>query len=180
MKTVLVGNILAFIASIFMVSSGFIKSKKRIIICQTFDSLFFTLSDLILNGFTGLLVNVIMLIRNLLVYLNKYTLLSKIIIIAFTFWIGIILNNNGIPGYLPLIAAFIYVFLGDTENVILYKIYMIIMMIMWIIYDIFIKSYVGAFFDFLTIMANIYAIFVINKEFSLKSKKNNLKKIIDF
>ena len=49
----------------------------------------------------------------------------------------------------------------DIKNVIKFKILIIFTLIMWLIYDIFIKSYSSALFDFLNIITNIIAIYKI-------------------
>ena len=73
------GNIVALIASILMVVSGSLKDRKKIIYVQTLQIIAFTISDLILGGYTGAIINVISLIRNNLVYVDKLTTMPKII-----------------------------------------------------------------------------------------------------
>ena len=80
MTYIVIGNIIAFLASILMVYTGFIKKKKKIIYVQTIQCGLFVMSNLILGGITGAIINVIGCIRNILCYKNKLGLSSKIIL----------------------------------------------------------------------------------------------------
>ena len=51
----------------------------------------------------------------------------------------------------------------NIEDVIKFKLIIILSMIMWLIYDIYIISYTSAIFDFLHIIANIISIYKIKK-----------------
>ena len=73
MAQLICGNIVALIASILMVISGSVKDRKKIIYIQTLQILGFTLSTLILGGYTGTIVNLISLFRNYLCYKDKLT-----------------------------------------------------------------------------------------------------------
>ena len=52
----------------------------------------------------------------------------------------------------------------NIGDVIKFKILVIFTMILWFVYDIYIKSYSSAVFDFMNIIANIYSIFKIKNK----------------
>ena len=78
---ILIGNIIALIASVLMVYSGYVKNKKKILIIQTIQIILFALSDLVLGGITGTIINIISSIRNILCYKGKLNIISKVILI---------------------------------------------------------------------------------------------------
>lgn len=160
---ILIGNVIALIASILMVYSGFIKNKKKIISTQTIQIALSVISNMILGGITGAIINFINCIRNILCYKDKLTKFKKLIIIVGGVVISLYFNNMGVIGLLPIIAFVIYTILMNIEDVIKFKLIIILSMIMWLIYDIYIISYTSAIFDFLHIIANIISIYKIKK-----------------
>lgn len=161
------GNIVALIASILMVYSGIIKNRKKIIYIQTLLILAFAISDLILGGYTGTIVNLISLVRNYLCYKDKLTNDKKLILIMLSIIFSLLFNNLGFLGLLPLISTIVYTCFMNTKNTIRLKLLIIFTMILWLIYDVFIQSYISAVFDFFSIIANIFTIYQL-----MQSKKS--------
>ena len=145
-KTLIIGNVVALLASLFMVYSGILKKKTQILIAQNIQIILLIISNIILGGISGAISNTAGLIRNLL-----YQILLTVISSA----IAIKLNTEGLVGYLPLLANAVYIFLMDLKDIKKFQLLLIATMTMWLIYDILIKSYTSAVFDFATIVANI-------------------------
>jgi len=158
------GNIVALIASILMVYSGIIKNRKKIIYIQTLQILAFAISDLILGGYTGTIVNLISLVRNYLCYKDKLTKINKIILILSCTVFSLLFNNLGLLGLLPLISTVVFTCFMDVKNTIKLKLLIIFTMVLWFIYDIFIHSYISAIFDFFSIIANIVTIHQLSQK----------------
>ena len=165
---ILIGNIIALIGSILMVYSGTIKHKKKILYVQTIQICLFIISNLVLGGITGAIINGIGCIRNILCYHEKLGLKEKIILSLASIILSLYFNNLGIIGLLPLISTVVYIFLMNIKNVKKFKMLVIFTMIMWLVYDLFIKSYTSALFDFMTIITNMVVI--------LKMKKKRVRK----
>ena len=168
MNLTIIGNIIALLASIVMVLASYVKEKNNIIKVQTIQMMLFTLSNLVLGGITGVIINAANVVRNILCYKNKLT--SKIIIIINIFMIvlSIIFNNLSIIGWLPVIASVIYTTFMNTKNVINLKLLIILTTISWAIYDFTIKSYTSIVFDVFSFLACIISIYQIK----LKEIKN--------
>lgn len=156
---IIIGNIIALVASILMVYSGVIKQKKKIIYVQTIQIGLLVISNFVLGGFTGAIINALSFIKNILCYKNKLGMKEKVIIITLSLILSLIFNNLGIIGLLPLISTVAYILLMDTKNVINFKVLTIVTLVLWLIYDINIKSYTSAIFDVMCVIANIIAIF---------------------
>lgn len=153
------GNIVALIASVLMIISGILKDRKRIIYIQTLQILAFAISDLILGGYTGTIINLISLVRNILCYKDKLTNKMKILLIVPSIILSLLFNNLEFLGLLPVISSVIYTCFMSTKNTIKLKSVIIFTMILWLIYDSFIKSYTSAVFDLFSIIANAVSIY---------------------
>ena len=156
------GNIVALIASILMLISGIVKDRKKIIYIQSLQILAFAISDLILGGYTGTIVNLISLLRNYWCFKDTLTNDKKTILIFLSVVFTLLFNNLGFLGLLPLISTVVYTCFMDVKNTIKLKLLIIFTMVLWLIYDIFIQSYISAAFDFFSIIANIVTIYQLS------------------
>lgn len=95
------------------------------------------------------------MIRNILCYKNKLGLKEKIIITILAIILTFKFNNLGYIGLLPLISTVSYIWLMNIKVVRKFKLLIIFTMLMWLIYDVVIKSYTSAIFDFMNIIANM-------------------------
>ena len=73
----IIGNIVALIASLIMVYSGYLKQKKKILYVQTIQIGLSVLSNIILGGITGAIINAVSCIRNILCYKEKLSNITK-------------------------------------------------------------------------------------------------------
>lgn len=158
-----VGNIIALIASLLMVYSGIIKDKKKILYVQSIQIALFVVSNIVLGGISGAIINAVSFVRNILCYKNKLGLSAKIIITVVSIGLVIYFNNLGWIGYLPLISTLLYVWFMTIKDVVKFKILMIVTLILWIIYDFSIGSYTSSIFDAFTIVTNVIAIIRIKE-----------------
>ena len=156
--TLIIGNIIALIASLLMVYSGIIKKKKNILLVQSIQIGLSVISNIVLNGITGAIINALSFIRNILCYKDKLNNVAKIIITILAIILTIIFNNLGIIGLLPLISTVVYIWFMTIKDVIKFKYLIIFTMILWSIYDLTIQSYTACIFDILTVISNMISI----------------------
>lgn len=168
MIDIVIGNIVALIASILMVYTGFIEKKKKIIYIQIIQAGLFVASNLILNGITGAIISIIGCIRSILCYKNKLGLKEKIILTIISVVFSLTLNNNGIIGLLPMASTIVYMWLMNVKDEVKFKYLNIFTTTMWLIYGLSINSYTSSGFNIATIIANFITI--------SKMKRNNKKK----
>ena len=167
---IFIGNVVALIASIIMVYTGYIKNKNRIIFVQTIQIILMVISNLILGGLTGAISNIVGCIRNILCYKDKLNKVAKIILIVVAIILSFSFNNLGLLGLLPLISTVTYIVLMDIKDVVKFKYLIIFTMILWFVYDLYIKSYTSACFDFMTLVVSVISIVQI--------KNNKVKKTL--
>ena len=160
---IIIGNIIALIASLLMVYSGFLKEKRKILFVQTVQIGLSVISNIVLGGITGAIINAISMIRNIICYKEKLGTREKIIITILAVVLSLIFNNLGIIGILPVISTVTYVWLMNVKDVRKFKLLIAFTMLMWLIYDTVIKSYTSAIFDFMNLIANVITVFQIRK-----------------
>lgn len=161
---IIIGNIIALIASLLMVYSGVIKQKKKILYVQIIQIGMLTISNIVLGGFVGAVVNAFNCLRNILYYNNKLSFLWKMIISIVSIVLSIKFNNLGVIGFLPLIAGLSYLWLMNIKDVVKFKVLIIFTLTLWGLYDFVIKSYSSMIFDLLTIITTSYSIYKLRKE----------------
>lgn len=170
MIIIIIGNLIAFIASIFMVIGGLKKEKKSILYLEIIQIGLYVISNILLGGYTGAIINVLNCIRDFLCYKEKLGTREKIIILIFAISLSIIFNNLGWIGILPLIASIIYICFMNTKDIVKFKLLIVFSLVMWLIYDLSIKSYTSSAFDFFSIIANTISISQLLKKNKLKIK----------
>lgn len=163
MNYILIGNVIALGASILQATSGLVKNKQKIIYMHSVQKLLGVLSNLVLCGITGALMNLIGFFRNVLCYKHKLGLKEKIILIALSTLLSLSANEENAITILPMVATSIYTLLMDIKDIIKFKRLALVTTIMWFIYDISIKSYTGALFDFAYILTNLITIIKLKK-----------------
>ena len=160
---IIIANIIALIASILMVYSGILKDKKKILFFQSVHIALYVVSNALLKGISGVIINTLSFIRNILCYNNKLNFAVKIILTIIIIPVTIYFNNRGVFGLLPLVAALLFLWCMTVKDIKIFKLLIIITTLMWSIYDFYIQSYTSFMFDLLTIAANIISIIKIGK-----------------
>lgn len=144
--SIIIGNLFSLLAMITDSVSGTRKKHSEIMAVQIVSQFFYGASSVALKGYSGTAQNVVAVFRNYAAIKNiKNKALEWILILAGVV-LGILFNNRGLLGWLPIIANFEYsvsVFkLKDNETAL--KIAFIINMLMYIVFNGVIMNYVGA------------------------------------
>lgn len=154
-------HICALIGFIFLIISTQVKKKKEILLFQSLFSLFFFLQYLLLGVYSASILCLFGLIRNIVFYF-KNNKISNNIIIFLTLIVGIITglydmkNYIFIIAFIPTIINVAYSYILSKNNIVLIKKVFLVCSIMWIIYDYFVKAYVGLICNSLEMLSYIY------------------------
>ncbi len=143
---IILGNILALIGSILMLYIAILKSKKKILYFQS-------------SGYTGAIANVVGIVRNILCYKNKLNIYFKLIISILLLILSLFFDSFTLIRTLPIISGILYTWLMEIKNIIKFKLLIVVTIVLWLIYDIYIKSFVSALVDVLTISTNIITMY---------------------
>ena len=160
----LIAQVLSLIGYTLMVITGYIKKEKKMLRTQDVQLLFIIAMGVLLNAFSGIIINTIQIIKNevyLRGKLNKYT---KAAIVGAGIVMTLIFNNGGIAGWLPAVNLFIFTYFLGMGGAIGIKILIFITTCGWGVYDFSIKNYVGFIFDILTIISCIIGIIRLKKD----------------
>ena len=143
--TIIIGNILSLCATVSDSVSGTRKKHSQIMAVQIVSQFFYGASSVVLKGHSSTAQNVVAVFRNFAAMKNvKNKILEWGLILAGVV-LGIVFNNRGLPGWLPIIANLEYsvaVFrLRDNEKAL--KLAFIVNMILYAVFSAIIMNYVG-------------------------------------
>lgn len=171
--TIIIGNVLALISKGFMILSFHKKTKKGIMGFQIFDGIFNLLSLLVLKGYSGVTTVIVSLTRNMLTYVNeckhiknkKLLLFEMVALLIVNNTLGLICNNRGYWGLLPLVASTIYTMsLFLSNNAIFIKKILLINLILWTIYNFVVNNFVGGLMSVIGIVNIIISLYRTHKD----------------
>ena len=152
----LMAQLLSLIGYVLMVVTGYIKKEKKMLRTQDVQLLFIIGMGVLLNAFSGIIINSIQIVKNEIYLrgkLNKYTM-------------TLIFNNGGIAGWLPAVNLFIFTYFLGMGGAMGIKVLIFITTCGWGVYDLSITNYVGFAFDILTIISCIIGMFRLKNESS--------------
>ena len=141
-------HICALIGFIFLIISTQVKEKNKILLFQSLFSFFFFLQYILLGVYSAGILNLVSLVRNIVYYKNTNKI-STYSIIILTFLVGLICTMCDMKNYIfiisviPLIINLLYTYSLSKNNIVLIKKVFLVCSIIWVIYDYFVKAYVG-------------------------------------
>lgn len=143
---VIIGNIFSLCAMVSDSISGTKKKHSEIMGIQIISQFFYAASTIALKGYSGTAQNAVAVFRNLAAMKNIKSKILEWSFILVGLVLGIVLNNRGLLGWLPIIANLEYSFavfmFRDNEKAL--KLSFIFNMVMYAIFSLVIMNYVGA------------------------------------
>ena len=125
--------------------SGTRKKRSEILAIQMLSQVFYGVGTIILKGYSSTAQNVVALLRNLAAMKNVKSKAVEWTLILLGVVLGIVFNNRGLIGWLPVVANLEYsvaVFrFKDRERSL--KIAFILNMLMYVVFSLAIMNYVG-------------------------------------
>lgn len=170
MSTYLLSQIFAFIAVIFLGLTYLIKDKKIILVFAILFAACYGIQYLILNAITGLLMNIVSVIRNIWFYINaknkkKNSILVLISLIVISIIFGMISFNN-IFSLLPIIATILYTYSIWQDDIKIYRYLAVPISLSWIGYNIYSHSLVSTISECILLIIEIVGISQLKKKAS--------------
>ena len=145
MRDILIGNICSIFAMITDSVSGTRKKRSQILGIQIISQFFYGAGAIILKGYSGTAQNVVAVFRNLAAMKEIKSKVLEWVLIGLGVVLGIVFNNRGLIGWLPIVANFEYSvamfrFRGKEK---LLKVAFIVNMLLFVVFSFAIKNYVG-------------------------------------
>jgi hypothetical protein len=154
-------QLIGFIAWLLLAFSYYRKDTNHILVFQIISTILFCLHYLLLGAYSGLLICVYEVIRDYAYYKtdqDNYIFLGSIVVYAISAYV----TFTSILDLFPYLASLIDGFFLTKKRVIV-VLGAIVTYTLWLIYDLYAKSYSGAITDGIIILSNIY-ILVFRKD----------------
>lgn len=162
--TLLLGNLVSLLGCVLMVAVGFIRKKERILTVQCFQLMLMGTGNLILGAFSGVVANLVGIVRNLVFTKKQVNLPLKLLFIGIQLLLSLSALKNGMIEWLPILSAGLFTWFLDTKSERTLKIIIMITTAMWLVYDLWYCNYVAMTFDALTLISNAIGIFMLKKQ----------------
>ena len=100
----LIGNIISFIAGIFIILSMWVNDENEAYKYQFLNAFILMISSVFFFSWTGVTTMAIAASRNAFVYKDRLTFNWTVFFIVISIVLGFLVNTRGIIGFLPIIA----------------------------------------------------------------------------
>lgn len=146
MNDVIIGNVCSLCAMVTDSISSTRKKHTQILGIQIISQLFYSAGSIILKGYSSTVQSAVAIVRNLAAMKNVKSKIVEWVLILAGVVLGVVFNNRGLLGWLPIVANFEYsvaVFkFKDNERGL--KLSFLINMAMYCVFSLVIQNYVGA------------------------------------
>ncbi|MCD7830400.1 MAG: YgjV family protein [Clostridiales bacterium] len=160
----LIGNLVALVGSLLMVSIGFIKDKKKILTVQCLQFGVLAAANLLLGAYAGAVSNGVSIVRNLAFFKVEATTPLKVFFVVLQ--LGLTLAG-GVPApieLLPILSTVIYTCSLDMKSIFRFKFVLILTQSLWVVYDFYYQNYAAFVFDLLTVSAHIFSVIQLKRD----------------
>ncbi|MCI6067081.1 MAG: YgjV family protein [Galactobacillus timonensis] len=158
---VLFGNLLSLGAMVTDSLSSKQDSVKKMLFLQCVSQGFYSISSLILKGYSAVVQNVISMLRNIIAIRGIRTNVLQWTITVLAVVLGIWFNNRGLLGLLPVVANGMYTVVvftvGDNQTALRWA--FLIDMLMFVVFNFAIMNYVGCLASVITAVVTARAIY---------------------
>ena len=146
MTEVLIGNACSLCAAVTDSISGTRKRPNQILAIQMLSQVFYGVGTIILKGYSSTVQNAVAILRNLAAIKQIKSKIVEWILILLGVGLGIVFNNLGWIGWLPIVANLeysiaVFQFKNNPRGL---KIAFIINMLMYFSFSVIIMNYVAA------------------------------------
>lgn len=162
---ILVGNIISFIAALFMIASCLMKKREGVYGLQFVQCTLLSISSWFLNSYSGIISNFISGLQNLFAAKGLFTKRIMLLFLGIAVIMGTTVNNRGIIGLMPISANVLYaVCCYKLKRISDIKVGISINLIIWVIYSLCILDFPTAVSDGLAFVLNTIAVFKLKNE----------------
>ncbi|MBR4139586.1 MAG: YgjV family protein [Lachnospiraceae bacterium] len=158
---IILGNVFSLCASISDTLSSSRKTAKGVLLVQCLSQVFYLASTLALKGYSAAVQNAVSIFRNLAAISKKENKLVEWILVILGVVLGLVFNNRGFIGLLPVVANLEYTLavfrFKDNERAL--KIAFAICIALFMVFNVALLNFVGAITNAMVLVMTI--IFVV-------------------
>jgi len=144
----LAGNLCSFVAACFTLMSAWSRDRKRIYLYQAAQCFILAIANVFFASVSGTTTFLLCAARNCLVAWDRFTPRRCALFVASVAALGILSNNRGVVGLIPVVTTAIYtvacLYVKSSRAI---KLNLIVNLALWTVYDLFIGDYVSAGVD---------------------------------
>ena len=160
MSNTLTGNIISLAAACFTFASAWSGDRKRIYLYQAIQCLLLAVANIFFFSISGVTTYLLCVARNLLLAYDRFTRKLCFVFIVSVAVIGLITNNRGLVGLLPVITTVLYtagcLYAKRPQAI---KTNIVVNLSLWAIYDILVSDYVSFAVDSGSAVTAVVSIF---------------------
>lgn len=157
MWIVVIANIVQLLSAAVEFISNTIKRRKTTIKLQIVSRVLDSTTDILLQGYSGLVVDAADAVRNTLNYRDQLTPRRQFLLVIATITLIPFVNNLGVIGLLPLLATVFFTCTARTRDPYKFKLINALNFLPWVVYDFTIQAYVSMAGDILSIVLCVVA-----------------------
>lgn len=155
----IIANCISFGSALFTFASCWAKDEKRIYLYQVGQCFLLAIAYIFFNSYAGIITLLLCTLRNFLLAYKRYNALSCTLLAAGMIIIGALLNNNGAIGWIVIIANFTYTVVAYfAKNELIIKLNIILDLVLWMIYEVFMRDIPSFIADFIGVVVAVIAI----------------------
>lgn len=168
MGNIIIGNICSLLAMGTDTVSASGKTTKSVLLVQVISQLFYGIGAVVLKGYSAAVQNAVNILRNLGAVWTRCPKAVEWILVALGVCLGIVFNNRGPVGWLPVAANLLYslAILKFENNEYALKIAFCISNLMYAVFS-------GAILNFVGVVTNSI-VTVTTVIFLIKARKNRV------
>ena len=156
----IIGNIISFIAGIFIILSMWVNDEKEAYKYQFLNAFILMISSVFFFSWTGVTTMAIAASRNAFVYKDKLTFNWTVFFIVISIVLGFLVNTRGIIGFLPIIAivqiTLCNYYLKSIKSI---KTSFIVNSAFYIVYFLVIYDFSSCAFETITVIIGLISLF---------------------
>ena len=160
---VIIANAIGFVSFVISLIAFHKKDKKNIFKNTMISNSLSLIQYIILNAYSGIATKIIAILRDLsIMKQEKYNFLKtkKMLgIFVIIYLVLMIITYQGILSVFSLLAALIYTVFCWNGNANTVRYIGIFTNVLWLVYNIYVKSYIGAFSNLISIFSTSIAIY---------------------
>ena len=181
MKLFVIAQIMGGLGAVSMILSSWQKSRKKIFLFLVFDNVFYFLQYIFLQAYAGAFTNIIGLFRTILFSKkgeNKFLKTNYPLYLILLLYVLInIFTYDGISSLFPALASIIYALVLWQDEPKKIRFGSAIMLLMWFVYNLFVKAYVGALVELTLFISALVAIIKIDIKDKKKEEEKSKKEV---
>ena len=154
---IILGNVFSLCASISDTLSSSRKTARGVLLVQILSQVFYLASTLALKGYSAAVQNAVSIFRNLAAISKKENKLVEWILVILGVILGLVFNNRGFIGLLPVVANLEYTLavfrFKDNERAL--KIAFAICIALFMVFNVALLNFVGAITNAMVLVMTI-------------------------